>query len=444
MAYQDYLGVNKGKIKLKLDTSELYDYKLSNNYDDLYLNVVDFTQPLQNDYLKINEDLIGHQSFLFSIALSEIDYRTQDENYIYSGLTLTLNFNKLKTRLNTSTTFYEDVFLTSNIYVYTGLTNEVHYFQISDFNQPEYIDPLINGDMDTVINNFDKNYFECINSIKNESCDDALPMFFIKPMIYKIESPANNLRRRTEKGWTLEFIFNRNYLTWDLGGVFYYLGVRGENNIMNLADNNLTFGFTPQGEIAWYALRFSGVTNEINGYTGSTYISSGKTQPLCLTGNSEDFKVNIVFERYREYVGNEIDYNGGKWDLVTGCTIENDISSVVSGETAIYNYTEELNKKWSDNLPKRLGRLKIYLNGNPIYILENWEEVIPSNRGVQPLIQSWGGGPYIFSQINFKLCYFIVKSFRYYETPLLATEIKKDFNYDKTFFNFEICGNKCY
>ena len=199
MGFQNYLGVNKGRIKLRLDTSELYDYNLSNNFDDLYLDVINNDASLSSDGLIIDDNLIGHQSFLFSILLSEFDNSINDENYIYSGLTLTLNFTKFKNYLNINNVFYEDVFLNSHVYVYTGFTNEVHYFKIDDFNQEEYIDPIFNGDMDYVIGNFEKRYLECISSINDEPCCELIPKYFNKPMVFKVDSCTNLIQRIPEQ-----------------------------------------------------------------------------------------------------------------------------------------------------------------------------------------------------------------------------------------------------
>ena len=40
---------------------------------------------------------------------------------------------------------------------------------------------------------------------------------------YKIENGDPYFRRRTEKGWTLDFVFNRQGLDWSQGRIFYYI-----------------------------------------------------------------------------------------------------------------------------------------------------------------------------------------------------------------------------
>ena len=73
---------------------------------------------------------------------------------------------------------------------------------------------------------------------------------------------------------------------------------------------------------------------------------------------------------------------------------------------------EKLNKKWWKEKQYRLGTLKIYINGRPIYKIKDWEEIIPTNRGVQPFIQSWGGGTKLMYNIHNGVCCFDIKSIK--------------------------------
>jgi hypothetical protein len=431
------------KISLYLDNSETYDIMLSdNNENDYYKEILDF----DNDNVSynnpiINESLNNLQTFLFSINLTEIDLSDYDENYKYSGLTFTLNYTKFTNYFNSSDVVYNKIILNTDVYSYTGITNEIHYFKITTYNRPYYIPPIINLTEDNLINKFSKIVIECENTLFNEECCTTIPKLNNKPRLYKIDSCDNLLKRRYEGGWTLDFIFNRNNLDWSYGGVFYHLGTRCENDIKLKSDNDLSFAFDSYGSIVWFSTHFSGYTNDSIGYSGVTYISSGKTNELCVTDGNKDFKITIVFERNSHY--DDINNNGGSYDLITGCTLENDIYDIISGNTPIYSYEEVLNSKWSKNLNKRLGTLKIYLNAQPIYSIENWEETIPYNKGYQPLIQTWGGGSYFVDNILHRLCYFNIKNIRYFDKPLLATEIKHNFNYDSLFCNFESCRDYC-
>jgi hypothetical protein len=117
---------------------------------------------------------------------------------------------------------------------------------------------------------------------------------------------------------------------------------------------------------------------------------------------------------------------------------------VLSGETPTYKYIEELNKKWADERNRRLGTLKIYLNGRPIYKLKNWEEVIPSTRGVQPFIQSWGGGTGLMGNIHNGICCFNIKKIQYYEEPLDFVHVRHHYLTSiKPNFDIMECGVLC-
>ena len=253
------------------------------------------------------------------------------------------------------------------------------------------------------------------------------------------------VRRRTEKGWTLDFVFSGN----TTGSTFYYLGIENDTTDENYADNNLTFSFTPDNRINWTAYHYSGYCNPDTGYTETYYTASGQTEPLCFDGISSDFNVTIVFDRYKHYFDCDVENQGGFNDLiqgphavpytntevtavtstqiVSGYTITNNFLDWISGGTITNDYGEYINKKWAFERDRRLGTLKIYLNGNPIYKVEDFEEVIPSLRqSGNPMVQIWGD-----SSIKY-----ITKKIQYYEEPLdfvhvkhhYITEIEPNFN----------------
>ena len=247
------------------------------------------------------------------------------------------------------------------------------------------------------------------------------------------------IKRRTEKGWTLDFVFDRNNIEWSGGTTFYYWGISGETNQSYYADNNLSFKFTNDGRIKWDSYRYSGNCDATSGYTESYYISSGQTPVLCSGGTSSDFNVTITFDRYKHYQDCDIENEGGWNDLIrgpysisstgntgstttqitTGYTIINNYTDWVTGATGTTEFIEVLNKKWFNERQKRLGVLKIYLNGKRIYKLDDWEEVIPSLRKSEnDIIQKWGGGTTAYNTIHTGTTLFQIKQVKYFEEPL--------------------------
>lgn len=245
----------------------------------------------------------------------------------------------------------------------------------------------------------------------------------IKPWVNQINTGITTdncdftIQRRTEKGWTLNFVFNKHSEPWVSGGTFYYWGISGETDPLNYLDNNLSFSFTEDGTIKWNAVHYSGDCG-VSGFTGSTYTSSGQTPVLCTSGTSEDFLITITFDRNSYYTDCDLVNDGGSNDLITGWTVTN-VLDVITGATEDYTIIEKLNKNWLDERNRRLGGLKIYLNGKPIYKLENWEEIIPSLRNSEnQIIQSWGGGTIESGGIHEGTTGFELKRVQYIEEPL--------------------------
>jgi hypothetical protein len=266
-----------------------------------------------------------------------------------------------------------------------------------------------------------------------------------------------NIRRRTEKGWTLDFVFNKENIPWSGGTTFYYWGISGETVQSNYADNNLSFSFTDDRRIKWESYRYSGLCDSSSGYTESYYISSGQTPVLCSGGTSMDFNITITFDRYKHYEGCEIENDGGWNDLIrgpypisytgsstgttttqitTGYTITNSID-VLSGATPTYEFIEKLNREWASEKQRRLGTLKIFLNGNLIYKVKDWEEIIPSLRESEnKIVQIWGGGTSGIQSLHTGNTQFNVYQIKYFEEPLnfprvrhhYLTEIKPNFD----------------
>jgi len=240
------------------------------------------------------------------------------------------------------------------------------------------------------------------------------------------------VKRRTESGWTLDFVLNKNDFDWVDGKIFYYWGT-DDSNIFT--DNSLRFKFTPEGEIQWDTyLRYSGYCDTTSGYTETTYIDNGNTLPLPSGQTQNDFNITITFERYSRYELCDIPNEGGWNDLITGVTILNAMDTI-TGATEEVSFIEVLNEKWYSERSKRLGVLKIYLNGILFYKKENFEEIIPSKRDTDGgFIQIFGGG-LIDNVTEFEL-----KRVKYFEEPLNFLQINHHYIVD-TLPDYDVPNN---
>jgi hypothetical protein len=451
MNSQNILKFYGSKLDLRLDSSEFYDYELSKVDDDYNSDVLDLNNTITYTGLTIDSSLENFNCVRNTISLVEIDNTINDPNYIYSGLTVVLNYRNFTNHFNDVDFYYGETILNNDAYTFIGIAGETHYFRIYYYNEPQYIDPNLNQFTETdIINGFSTNIISCTRKLEDQTkCCPISPNLENKPWAYKFDTGAglNNcspiLKRRTENGWSLDFIFNREGLSWGSGSVFYYIGVRGDDNLTNYADNNLSFQFTPDGRIKWVSIHYSGGC-ESNEYIEEYYTLSGITPTLCVTDDTKDFNITIVFDRYRHLTDCNIPNDGGWNDLIPDNIISNVTKTgTTSTQIATPNTSEVLNKKWIDERNKRLGILKIYLNGKPIYKLENWEEVIPSDRGIQPFIQSWGGGTGLMDNLHEGVCCFNIKSIKYYEEPLDFVHVKHNFLTRLNQYDFFICGISC-
>jgi hypothetical protein len=274
----------------------------------------------------------------------------------------------------------------------------------------------------------------------------SLENILVNPIVYEINEPVVIggediiIRPRTEKGWTLDYVFNKDMISWFDGNVFYYWGISGETDPAYYVDNNLSFSFNVNGEIEWKANRYSSYCDE----TPVPKKTSGKTPVLCTGGTSADFNITIVFEREFEFDDCcDLSNEGGTNDLITGQTITN-MMDVLTGATPIYITNEELTKKWTKERYNRLGTLKIYLNGRPIYKLKGWEEVIPSTRqSVNPIVQVIGGGTTGSGEIHDGICIFDILKFTYYEEPFNYTSVRDNYISLSKIYNINECASGC-
>ena len=185
--------------------------------------------------------------------------------------------------------------------------------------------------------------------------------------------------------------------------------------------NNLAFklcGDPKNPSIGVKVLRFTGdcqttgvcttEQTQLTGYTIEEYCS----QPIygkCANENPlwlEDehwFLISAVWLRYTDYDFCDLKNYGGLNDITKVELLEslaNNTTSLI-GPDGDHQTIEivNLNQKWLDERKDRLGRLKIYVNGKPIYTLENFEEIIPRGLNADkekqlgvPFNISWGGG----------------------------------------------------
>ena len=112
--------------------------------------------------------------------------------------------------------------------------------------------------------------------------------------IFTLENGTPYIKKRTEEGWTADFVFNRQSLPWVSGSTFYYWGISGETNPSNYADNNLSFGFTDDAKIIWKTIKYSPIET-VSGLSNHYTTVTGSTPTLCDDGTSQDFNITIVF-----------------------------------------------------------------------------------------------------------------------------------------------------
>ncbi len=259
---------------------------------------------------------------------------------------------------------------------------------------------------------------------------------------YILESGDPYIRKRTEKGWTLDFVFNRDGIDWSGGTTFYYWGISGETEQTNYADNNLSFSFTDDGRVLWESIHYKKLSCDTNPIY---YTATGQTSVMCSGGTSNDFNLTIVFERYKDLEGCDLCNFGGTNDLITGKTITIDQLDWLTGATEVYTIVEQLSEKWYNNRNSRLGVLKIYLNGQKLYTLENWEEIIPSQRESEnDLVQIFGGGTVESGDIHEGETQFDLLQYNYYEYPFTHLQINDNYKTNiKPNFNITECGGDC-
>lgn len=399
------------------------------------------------------------------IVLVEYNFTPYDNDYIYSGLTHTLSYANFTTYFTTPFHEYSNIILNNDVYIFTGITNEVHYFVIDDFQDgtPITIDPLLSGYTESeiidgfypyVISDIDILISPLTGCSSTQIVKSNLPWVVITT---EGDDCEEFIPRRPNRGWTLDLVFNKNELTEWKDMVFHYTGVRDEYDPMNYADNNLSFSFTDEGKIEWKSYRYTGYCDENLEYVEDFFITSGITKnSLCDDGTSNDFNITIVFDRFYEYVDCDIENEGGWNDLVNTGTTSTTGSTIIVDEQI-----EVLNPKWLSERHKRLGRLKIYHNGKPMevktgisyppnlvvkpqYHFDKWEEVVLSDRGYQPFTHIIGGGVTGCGGIHEGVCEYTIKYAAYYDIPMNFIEVNEKYlTTTKENFNIVECQSPC-
>jgi len=119
--------------------------------------------------------------------------------------------------------------------------------------------------------------------------------------------------------------------------------------------------------------------------------------------------ISAVFERYEYLEDCDLLNKGGVNDLLTvtyQSSIDKQSYKLISPPETHSGSTKEpkiykidFNKKWFDELKYRLGKLKIYVNGYLLMIIEDFEEIIPRQLNTEkekqvgvPFNISFGGG----------------------------------------------------
>ena len=271
------------------------------------------------------------------------------------------------------------------------------------------------------------NQFSCFNN----NLSGLLPLQNIIDNVITINDCDFIIRPRTEKGWTVDLVFNANGYSWSGDSVFYYLGIADEILPENFIDNNLSFWLTSDRKIKWKTYKYISDTQN--------KIITDSTVDLCSGATTDYFNITITFERNREFEQCDLENKGGANDLITSSTVINPTQSL-SGDTEQYSYTYGFDKKWIKEVDNRLGTLKIYLNGKPIYKLKNWEEIIPTQRkSTKQLVQLWGTGTTGCDNIHNGTCDIDMTEINYFEEPLSYIDINKLY-YLKS-YSFNSCEN---
>jgi hypothetical protein len=133
MNTQNILRFYGSKLDLKLDSSEFYDYELGKNDIDYNTDVLDLSKEISYTGLTINTSLTNFDCDRETITLIEYDNTINDNTYIYSGITVTVDYDLFVSHFCTG---YTHTILNNNIFSLTTWDDNTHYFEIYRFNEP--------------------------------------------------------------------------------------------------------------------------------------------------------------------------------------------------------------------------------------------------------------------------------------------------------------------
>ena len=159
-----------------------------------------------------------------TIQLNEYDNSVNNTGYTYSGITLILDYTGFTSHFNTTGRTYSNVILNNDVYIYTGITNETHYFKIYDFYSggTPTIDPLLTGLTESnIISGFSTSIISCtdkLDELTGTCCPTQAVLLNLPWVVITNEGGGSDncsdyIARRTERGWTLDYVFNKNGLT---------------------------------------------------------------------------------------------------------------------------------------------------------------------------------------------------------------------------------------
>jgi hypothetical protein len=123
--------------------------------------------------------------------------------------------------------------------------------------------------------------------VVDSDCLNLTPISSLSPWTINIGEPYTGqtcdftVRKRTESGWTLDFVFSGNT---GVNNTFYSWGTQSA-----IVDNYLRFYFASNRSIAWEVTRYSGYCNTVSGYTETTYVD---------TDSIANWNVDSIFDYY--------------------------------------------------------------------------------------------------------------------------------------------------
>lgn len=157
----------------------------------------------------------------------------------------------------------------------------------------------------------------------------------------------------------------------------------------------------------------TGITYQ-TGYTVTDYCSDKGIYDYCsgtTYSNSEHwFLIDVVWDRYTWFDTCDLYYRGGLGTITKFVyldSLSNNSVALISPDITHYGDDPtqieivDINERWLYEKDYRKGKLKIYINGRLFYTINNFEEIIPRSLNTEkerqvgvPFNISWGGGSF--------------------------------------------------